>query len=153
RAVAAFQAEHGLRPTGAVDDEAWAALGVKTGEPTQTITRYSIASEDVQGPFTPEIPEDMMAKAELPALGYTGVVESLAERFHVAPGLLKALNPDAKFEDGETITVPRVGTSSPDASTDVTVSVSRSAQTLTVRDADHKLLLFAPVTVGSEHDP
>jgi lipoprotein-anchoring transpeptidase ErfK/SrfK len=174
RALAAFQKEHRLTPTGAIDDKSWAALGVKPGEPAKTITQYSIAAEDVQGPFTSEIPEDMAAKAELPALDYTGVVEALAERFHVAPALLKALNPDAKFAAGETITVPQVSTPPPavttardargtekapeavgtgSGATGVTVSVSKSAEALTVRNADDKILLFAPVTVGSEHDP
>ena len=158
RAVAAFQKEHRLTPTGAIDKKTWAALGVKPGEPVKTVTQYSIATEDVDGPFTPEIPADMLAKAELPALGYTGVVEALAERFHAAPALLKALNPEAKFGAGETITVPRVSSTPPDVGapggvTDVTVSVSKSAEALTVRDADDEILLFAPVTVGSEHDP
>src|SRR6185369_6079316 len=95
RALAAFQEQHGLAANGAPDDEAWDALGVKPGERAKTITQYSITAEDVQGPFTSEIPEDMEAKAELPALGYRDPVEALAERFHVAPALLKALNPDA----------------------------------------------------------
>jgi lipoprotein-anchoring transpeptidase ErfK/SrfK len=156
RALAAFQKEHGLAPTGEMDGRSWAALGVKPGNAEETITQYSIAAGDVEGPFTPEIPEDMEAKAELPALGYTGVVEALAERFHVAPALLKALNPDAKFAAGEAIAVPRVSTPPPadtSAVKDVTVSVSKSAEALTARDADNKILLFAPVTVGSEHDP
>ena len=154
RALAAFQREHGLTPTGAIDDKSWAALGVKPGEPAKTITQYSIAAADVQEPFTYEIPEDMVAKAELPALGYTGIVEALAERFHVSPALLKALNPDAQFAAGEAITVPQVETApAVDEVTDVTVSVSKSAEALTVRDAENRILLFAPVTVGSEHDP
>jgi lipoprotein-anchoring transpeptidase ErfK/SrfK len=159
RALAAFQKEHGLTPTGAVDDESWDALGVEPGEVTKTTAKYAIAAEDVQGPFTPEIPEDMVAKAELPALGYTDVVEALAERFHTAPALLKALNPEATFAAGETITVPQVsrtpegtGTTGGE-SADVTVAVSKSGEALTVRDGDDKILLFAPVTVGSERDP
>jgi len=32
RALAAFQREHRLTPTGAIDDKSWAALGVKPGE-------------------------------------------------------------------------------------------------------------------------
>jgi len=32
RALAAFQKEHRLTPTGAIDDKSWAALGVKPGE-------------------------------------------------------------------------------------------------------------------------
>jgi len=60
---------------------------------------------------------------------------------------------------GETITVPQVS-KTPEAtgttgaeSTDVTVAVSKSGEALTVRDGDDKVLLFAPVTVGSERDP
>jgi lipoprotein-anchoring transpeptidase ErfK/SrfK len=50
----------------------------------------------------------MMEKAQLPTLAYTSIDELLAERFHVSPKLLKELNPNAKFERGEVITVPNV---------------------------------------------
>jgi lipoprotein-anchoring transpeptidase ErfK/SrfK len=154
RALAAFQQEHGLAPTGEIDDKSWAALGVKPGESAKTVARYSISTEDAKGPFTSEIPEDMEAKAELSALGYTGVVEALAERFHASPALLEALNPDAEFAAGEAITVPQVETAPRvGAVRNVTVSVSKSAEALTVRDPDNGILMFAPVTVGSEHDP
>jgi lipoprotein-anchoring transpeptidase ErfK/SrfK len=154
RALAAFQREHGLAATGEVDDESWAALGVAPGETARTVTRYSISTEDEEGPFTPEIPEDMEAQSKLSALGHTSVVEALAERFHTAPALLKALNPGAEFVAGEAITVPQVELSRPSGEvTDVTVSVSESAEALTVRDAEGELVMFAPVTVGSERDP
>ena len=109
RALAAFQKEHRLTPTGAADEKTWAALGVGPGETAKTLARYTITPEDAEGPFTTEVPEDMEAKAELPALGYRSVVEALAERFHASPALLKALNPDAEFAAGEEILVPQAG--------------------------------------------
>lgn len=154
RALAAFQKEHDLTPSGKVDGETWDALGVEPGDSARTLARYSISAQDVSGPFTSEIPDDMEDKAELPALGYTSVVEALAERFHASPKLLRALNPDARFAADEVILVPQVdGSPRAAEATDVVVSVSKSAQTLTVRNADGEILLFAPVTVGSERDP
>src|SRR5512137_1134416 len=47
----------------------------------EPVTRYRITPEDVAGPFV-TIPSDMMQKASLPALGYTSVLEAIAERFH-----------------------------------------------------------------------
>jgi lipoprotein-anchoring transpeptidase ErfK/SrfK len=72
------------------------------------VANYTITAEDVQGPFAPPIPEDMLEKAKLPELGYTSVVEALAERFHCSPALLKALNPNRAFEAGASIQVPNV---------------------------------------------
>jgi len=43
--------------------------------------------------------------------------------------------------------------SQPDVKPDVIVRVSRSAKSLTVTDAGGKILLFAPVTTGSDNDP
>jgi len=39
------------------------------------------------------------------------------------------------------------------AKPDVVVTVSKSTSALTVKDIDGKVLLYAPVTTGSEHDP
>ena len=72
------------------------------------VTNYTISADDVAGPFIDQLPEDMMEKAKLPTLGYTSVLELLAERFHASPKLLQRLNPNAKFAEGESITVPNV---------------------------------------------
>ena len=72
------------------------------------LVAYTITPEDAAGPFTPDLPEDMMEKSKLPALGYKTLLEALGERFHVSPALLKTLNPQAKFAAGEEIRVPNV---------------------------------------------
>ena len=155
----------------------------------EAITTYRITPQDAAGPFTPDIPSDLVEQAQLPALGYRSVLELVAERFHSSPGLLQRLNPAAKFVEGEEILVPNVeplmvagaapapqpalqaeadarqpapqpqGTSGKPAASEmmsrpnVVVSVSKSTSALTVKDAGGRLIMYAPVTTGSERDP
>lgn len=105
RALRGFQQTNGLPATGELDARTVTMLGAAFQNPTAT---YSITAEDVAGPFAESIPADMMKKSELKALSYASIIELLAERFHVAPNLLKRLNPSAKFAAGEIITVPNV---------------------------------------------
>jgi lipoprotein-anchoring transpeptidase ErfK/SrfK len=152
--------------------------------PADAVQTYTITEQDAAGPFTERIPEDMVEKAKLPALGYESVVEALGERFHASPNLLKRLNPEAKFAAGEAIKVPSVmetvppaapppapapepapgrqanAAASPQRQADTpqgpagtTVTVRKSTSDLVVTDAGGKVLMYAPVTTGSEHDP
>ena len=126
------------------------------GTPDATIealTTYKITSEDAAAPFTPDLPEDMMEKAKLPALGYRNLTEALGERFHASPALLKSLNPQAAFAAGEEIRVPNVAEFAPPAVPAVTVTVRKSTSDLVVTEAAGKVVFYAPVTTGSEHDP
>jgi len=146
--------------------EAFQKSGGSAGAlPSDAMTRYHITDEDAAGPFTPNIPEDMVEKAKLPSLGYENLLEALGERFHSSPNLLKRLNPDATFAAGEDIQVPNIaGTIAPvgpprgrlsDTSNPATttVTVRKSTSDLTVTDGAGHTLMYAPVTTGSEHDP
>jgi len=82
--------------------------GAADALPADAITTYTITAEDAAGPFTPDIPVDMVEKSKLKSLGYKNLLEALGERFHVSPTLLKRLNPTAKFAAGEEIKVPNV---------------------------------------------
>jgi lipoprotein-anchoring transpeptidase ErfK/SrfK len=120
-------------------------------------TTYVITEADVAGPFV-TIPTDMMAKAKLKSLGYTSALEALGERFHASPRLLQALNPGATFAAGATITVPDVlpfelNPEAVPATEGVTVTVSKGESSLRVHDSAGTLIMYAPVTSGSEHDP
>jgi lipoprotein-anchoring transpeptidase ErfK/SrfK len=129
------------------------ALAAATESPTIT---YTISAEDAATSFTPSIPEDMMEKAKLKRLDYTSMLEMLGERFHASPNLLKRLNPTAQFVGGEQIVVPNVQIVSDAKATpvpDIAVRVSKRASVLTVTDAAGKVLMHAPVTSGSQHDP
>lgn len=148
----------------------------------EPLTTYAITQDDVAGPFAPAIPVDLPDQASLTALSYTSPLEALAERFHSTPALLKRLNPGAQFAAGEEIQVPNVeplvapvarpamaptGTSGRNGSAsssanpvntvlerpDVVVTVSKHDSALTVKDAAGRVIFYAPVTTGSEHDP
>lgn len=149
-----------------------------TAPSIEPLTRYRITGEDAAGPFVDRIPKELPDQAKLPHLGYASVVEALAERFHTTPAFLRKLNPGAKFAAGEEIDVPNVvplmlptrttttadlkgragrgneavGTAG--TSQNVVVTVSKSQSALTVTDAaSGQVILFAPVTTGTEQDP
>ena len=110
---------------------------------------------DVAGPFTPQIPTDLVDQSKLDALGYQSPLEALSERFHVSPELLTTLNPGATFVTaGESLTVPNVGgAAAPARSGSVTLNVTKSTSALTLEDESGHVILHAPVTSGSHHDP
>jgi lipoprotein-anchoring transpeptidase ErfK/SrfK len=92
KALAAYQARKGGMPP--VDLPA--------------VTTYTITQADTEGPFVPAIPADLAEQAALPSLGYTSMVEAIAERYHATPLLIQRLNPDTRFAAGEQIQVPNV---------------------------------------------
>jgi lipoprotein-anchoring transpeptidase ErfK/SrfK len=145
----------------------------------EPVIRYRITPEDAAGPFM-TIPSDMMKKAALPALGYTSLIEAIAERFHSTPEFLKKLNPSALFAEGEEIQVPNVeamvmpavpsnlpvekpseqpipevapAREAEPPKPDVVVTVTKNMSALTVTDASEHIVFYAPVTTGSRHDP
>ena len=149
----------------------------------EPLITYTIAPEDVNLPFSGNIPTDLMKQSELPALSYASPLEAVAERFHTTPQFLKRVNPNATFAAGEQVTVPNVepfivpapridapakpqrperGTSGRNpaptpvdlpAKPNVTVTVSRGTSALTVKDDKNQIVFYAPVTTGSENDP
>ena len=158
RAVASFQAARQLSPTGRVNCETWRALGGDAADPVAIA--YEVSPKDASGPFTLDPSVALEEQAKLPALEYRSTVERLAERFHVAPALLRAKNRGGRFTVGDRILVPAVtpfdATAKPakDATiNDVTILVSREASTLRATRPDGTLVFFAPVSSGSVHDP
>jgi lipoprotein-anchoring transpeptidase ErfK/SrfK len=149
RAIAGFQRAQGLDATGKLDDATWDALNAQA--PAEVLTRATLAAGDVAGPFV-AVPEDMMEKAALPALGFATLDEALGERFHASPALLHALNPDADFGAGTQVVVPNLeGMAAPAKA--ARVVVDRSVATVALLDANDKVYAQYPASTGSEHDP
>jgi lipoprotein-anchoring transpeptidase ErfK/SrfK len=155
QALAAFQRAHGLGATGEPDAATLDALN--RAAPGDTVVSYQVTAEDVEGPFLPAIPEDMLEKAKLPALGFTSALELISERWHSSPQLIEAMNPGVAIAEGATLQVPNVrpAQSAPaePSPSSVRVSVSKKGRDLTVTAEDGKVVFYAPVTVGSENDP
>ena len=129
-----------------------------------TLQHYVITDEDAAGPFV-KVPEDMMEKAKLKTLGYSSLLEEVAERFHSSPALITSLNPGVKLAPGVTITVPNVtvmvappkagaaAKAPAETAQAAKVVVSKSQSSLRAVDSAGVTIMYAPVTSGSEHDP
>ncbi|WP_062351776.1 L,D-transpeptidase family protein [Pseudoxanthomonas mexicana] len=149
RALRGYQQAQGLPVTGELDQATWTALN--EGAPAAVVS-YTVTADDVGGPYG-KVPQDMMAQSKLLALGYESIEEALGERFHVAPALLKQLNPGADFSKaGTNLWVPNVGDVAPLPKA-AKVVVDKSDSTLALVDAGGKVLAQFPVSSGSEKDP
>jgi lipoprotein-anchoring transpeptidase ErfK/SrfK len=173
RAVAAFQQANGLPTTGQLDAATLEQLQTATANAT-AIVPYTVTEDDVDGPFTPEIPLDLVEQGKLKNLDYKDALEGIAEKFHASPQLLRRLNPEAAFmQAGEQVLVPNVEvvhlpvTPKPEPNSarrtqpapgaangnGITIYVTKATGSATVEDQSGKVLFHAPVTSGSEHDP
>src|ERR671918_508539 len=75
RAVTAFQQAHGLPVTGRVDAATWERLTSQTGSQAPLVA-YTITADDVAGPFTPDIPADLVEQSKLKALNHRTSLEA-----------------------------------------------------------------------------
>ena len=149
RALRGYQAAKGLQATSELDVATWEALNAGA---VPVLTAYTLTAEDVGGPYAP-VPEDMMEQAKQTSLGFESVHEALGERFHVAPSLLKTLNPGADFSKaGTQVWVPNVADIVPPPKA-AKVVVDKSDSTLALLDAVGKRVAQFPVSSGSEKDP
>ncbi|WP_454882661.1 L,D-transpeptidase family protein [Sphingomonas oryzagri] len=173
RAIVGFQKANGVVATGEIDQRTGAALD-KFGA-TQAVRELTLTQADLAGQFVGPIPKKEDEQAKLPSLGYSNPLEMLAERYHTTNAVLIALNsPDTPVAPGSKIRVPNVVTGGraypanlPDGykqtlaglNVDSTqpqadhIVVSKGDKTLSVYDAQDKLLAQFPVTTGSSHDP
>jgi lipoprotein-anchoring transpeptidase ErfK/SrfK len=158
KAVAAYQEKKRLAATGQMNCDTLHALEHDAGR--ALLTDYTITDRDAEGPFLERpLPKELPAQAGLPALSYRSLTEAIAERFHASPQLLVRLNPRVHFAAGVMIRVPDVApfdaASRPkaEAASPVTIHVSRNGSTLRAVRADGEVVMFAPVTSGSGHDP
>ena len=149
--------------------------------PIEPTAKYRITDADAAGPFEPQIPTDLVEQAKLKTLAYRTLLEALAERYHATPALLQRLNPardvrrrrrdhraerrsDAvagrSTEDGnQTNRGGEEGRGAGGAAGRQGEAGRhrhgrrRATSALTVTDAAGKVIMYAPVTTGSEHDP
>jgi lipoprotein-anchoring transpeptidase ErfK/SrfK len=172
-ALRGFQRAHGLNDTGDVDDRTRAMLAQWDRIPsTRTIT---IDAGFAAGPFAGPIPHEPEDQARLSALGYSDLLEKLAERYHTTPDTLRALNPAPGFAPraGAQIVVPNIIGGPVESATDdhgwratltslgvageqpraARLVVDKSERVLMAYDADDHLIAQFPATMGSTHDP
>jgi lipoprotein-anchoring transpeptidase ErfK/SrfK len=151
KAIAAFETAQGLKPDGTLDPETWAKLVASSSEPA--LIEYTVADEDLKGPFVEKLPARMEDMQDLRHLGYTSPLEALAEKFHMSESLMKALNPGKAFDKpGERIVVASVRSSVPGAKA-AKVEIDKSRKTLTAFGKDGQVIAIYPASVGSAEKP
>src|SRR5215467_175493 len=151
KALMAFTSYSGSNSSGQLTEKAWRELTSATSEPV--LIEYTIADEDVRGPFVRSIPKKLEAMKDLPVLGYTSAREKIAEKFHMSEDLLQTLNPAEKFDTaGHKIVVANVATA--DLPARVTrIEVDKSAKVVKAFGRDQRLLAVYPATIGSAEKP
>ncbi|NMG41146.1 L,D-transpeptidase family protein [Chelativorans sp. ZYF759] len=132
------------------DKESIETLLAETGG--DPFTTYEITSADAAGPFVASIPEDFGEKARMEHLGYTSVVEKLAERFHMDERYLTSLNPGIDFtKPGSRIVVANV--KRPERQPVARIVADKSGKQIRGYGADGRLVVAYPATIGSEATP
>jgi lipoprotein-anchoring transpeptidase ErfK/SrfK len=149
-ALIAYDKNHGLTPSGTLDQQTWDALNA--ADHTPVLMTYTITSQDVAGPWTPNIGENFVKMAQLKSLGYTSELQMLAARFHMDQGLLTALNPgvDLSKPGGQIVVV--------DPGQDVLppvdhIVVDKATKSVTAYGASNQVVAVFPATVGSTERP
>jgi len=151
KAMQAFQKSRGLKVTDHLNDETWQALTNNKKLMSQPVlVSYKLSDADVNVKTT-SIPAGAEAKAKLEGMYYESVSEALAEKFHMSEKYLKTLNPNAKFEAGETITVYNPG--NPNTKPVSRVVADKATETLYAYDEQNNLVASYPTTVGSTETP
>ena len=151
KAMQAFQMANGLAVTDTLNIETWQALTKNDKLMAQPVlVNYQLTDADINIKTT-VIPAGAEAKAKLEEMYYETVIEGLAEKFHISESYLKALNPNAKFAVGETITVYNPG--NPNIKPVSRVVADKTTETLYAYDDKGILVASYPTTVGSTATP
>ena len=151
KAMQAFQMANGLAVTDTLNIETWQALTKNDKLMAQPVlVNYQLTDADINIKTT-VIPAGAEAKSKLEGMYYETVIEGLAEKFHISESYLKALNPNAKFAVGETITVYNPG--NPNIKPVSRVVADKTTETLYAYDDKGILVASYPTTVGSIATP
>lgn len=155
-AVYWFQEQHGLEPTGDVDEATFRAIAAAAGV-SPAITNYTVTADDTKGPFV-SIPEDVYEQAKLDCMCYESVAEKLAEKFHTTIETLELLNPQVRLNDvqaGQTILALAVRAPAAESAPKniARIAISIKGNYFHGHDANGNIVFHAPTTLGSKYDP
>lgn len=151
RAVAAFQRARGLEDTGYLDLTTWSEL--IGASPGPALVEYTVARDDVKGPFAGPLSDDMTELARLRWLGYRSPTELLAAKFHVAESLLRLINDDMPLDRaGDVIVVPNVTTPGQPGQV-VRIEVDKQNREVRALGPAGEVVAFYPASLGPDQKP
>ena len=147
-AIMAFERRSGLPIDGVMDPHVWNLLQSFAALPATK--DYTITAEDTEG-LVDAIPTDYAEKAQMPAMAHTSVAERLGERFHMDEKFIGFLNPGVDLAPGNTIKVVDTGSRMRGSVARILVDVN--TRRVAGFDANGKLLVDYPATIGSSATP
>lgn len=151
KAVTAYKHAHNLPNPQAIDSVLLKT--VTSADHAPLLQTYTITGGDEKGPFIGTVPKDFRALAKLKHVGYANPQEELAEKFHMNPALLRALNPGADFsKSGTVLTVAKPNDGTLGGSVRK-VQVDKTNEQVRAYDASGKIVAAFPATVGSTERP
>lgn len=151
-ALATFEGAHHLPGDGSITPEALNALAAIAGK-APVVQRYTITDKDEAGPFIGRLPSDFYTQSKIKRMGYLSPEQELAERFHMSPALLEAMNPGADFSKaGTPLNVLAVHTGGLGASI-VRIEVDKTSKQVRALGAQDQLIASFPATIGSTERP
>ena len=140
KAIQVFQERHDLEPTGNIDSDTWELLTADSTISSQPVlVNYTLTEEDVTLITNPKGQQ------------FNSVLEAVAEKFHMSQGLLLRLNPDTKFEAGNSIVV--YNPYQPNEIPVHRVVAVKSENLLYAYDENDELVASYPTTMGSVYKP
>ena len=140
KAIQVFQESHDLEPTGNIDSDTWELLTADSTISSQPVlVNYTLTEEDVTLITNPKGQQ------------FNSVLEAVAEKFHMSQGLLLRLNPDTKFEAGNSIVV--YNPYQPNEIPVHRVVAVKSENLLYAYDENDELVASYPTTMGSVYKP
>jgi lipoprotein-anchoring transpeptidase ErfK/SrfK len=149
KAITAFATARG-KATRQLTPDLWSELTATSDDPV--LIEYTIAGEDVKGPFLEKVPSRIEDMRGLDRLAYGSAAEAIAEKFHMSERLLKLLNPGTAFEAGQTIVVANVN-NDVGATKVVKVEVDKSQRVVRAFNKNGDLVVVFPASVGSTEKP
>ena len=151
KAMQSFQKASGLTVTEVLNEETWQELTKNEALYTQPVfVQYTLTDNDINIKTT-TIPSEATEKAALEGMYYESVLEALAEKFRIDERYLRALNPNATYQSGDSITV--YNPKNAPAKSVSRVVADKTTQTLYAYDANDALIASYPTTVGSTATP
>ena len=143
QALRAFQNSRGLEETGRLDNDTQDLLRIVR----PLFRRLVLKPEDFVG-LAP-VPDTWLGKSQVSHLGFESILESVAERSHSSPTLLRKLNPGvdwSKLHPGRELIVPNAVY--PPARRAALARISLEHRHLRVFDAKGDLLAHFPCSIG-----
>ncbi|WP_262330245.1 L,D-transpeptidase [Bosea sp. BH3] len=151
KAIAQFRRQEQLGEGDQIDQQTWQRLG---GEDAQSIViEYRVSKKDAAYDFAERIPKDYAKQAKMKRLSYTSPAEMFGERFHMSEELLKALNPDGRFDEADAAISVVSAQRSPEKGSARRIDVVKSTGMAVVFGENDAILASYPATIGSEDMP